>query len=125
MARLPARFFAWLKPAHYAPTTVLIGGFLAMILVGTLLLALPLAATDRHSIGLVDALFTATSAVCVTGLIVKDTPVDFSLFGQIVILLLIQIGGFGYAGSAMLLWLVVGREFGLRERVMGKQGLHL
>jgi len=120
-----SRLSAWFIPARYPPAAVLIGGFLVMILIGTLLLALPWAAADRHSIGLVDALFTATSAVCVTGLIVKDTPVDFSLFGQIVILLLIQLGGFGYAGSAMLLGLVVGRKFGLRERLVVKQALNL
>jgi trk system potassium uptake protein len=104
---------------------LLVSGFLIMIAIGTLLLLLPWSAADRHSIGFIDALFTATSAVCVTGLIVKDTPVDFSLFGQSVILLLIQAGGLGYAGSTMLMALVIGRKIGLRERLMFKQALNL
>lgn len=114
-----------MSPLQLPPAAVLIGGFAVIIILGALLLALPWAAADGRSIGPVDALFTATSAVCVTGLIVRDTPVDFSLFGQLVILALIQVGGFGYAGSAMLLGLVVGRKFGLRERLMVKQALNL
>jgi trk system potassium uptake protein TrkH len=113
------------KPTQFSPVTVLIAGFVVMILIGTLLLALPWAAADRHSIGPIDALFTSTSAVCVTGLIVKNTPVDFSLFGQIVILVLIQLGGFGYAGSAMLLGVALGRKIGLRERLMFQQAMNL
>jgi trk/ktr system potassium uptake protein len=115
----------WLKPAQLSPVTVLITGFAVIILVGTLLLALPWAAADRHSIGTIDALFTATSAVCVTGLIVKNTSVDFSLFGQLVILLLIQLGGFGYAGMAMLLGVALGRKIGLRDRMMFQQAMNL
>ncbi len=122
---LTRRLRQWLTPARYSPVAVLIAGFAVMILIGTLLLALPWAAADGRSIGLIDALFTATSAVCVTGLIVKDTPVDFSLFGQITILFLFQLGGLGYAGSAMLLGLVIGRKFGLRQRMMVKQALNL
>jgi trk system potassium uptake protein TrkH len=114
-----------LNPTQLSPVTVLIAGFAVIILIGTLLLALPWAAADRHHIGPIDALFTATSAVCVTGLIVKDTPVDFSLFGQIVILALVQLGGFGYAGSAMLLGLALGRKIGLRDRMMFQQAMNL
>lgn len=114
-----------LKPSQFSPVTILIAGFAIIIVIGTFLLALPWAATDHRSIGPIDALFTATSAVCVTGLIVKDTPVDFSLFGQLVILALIQLGGFGYAGSAMLLGVAVGRKIGLRERMMFQQAMNL
>jgi trk system potassium uptake protein TrkH len=114
-----------LKPTQLSPATVLIAGFAGMILIGTLLLALPWAAASRHSIGPVDALFTSTSAVCVTGLIVKNTPVDFSLFGQLVILALIQLGGFGYAGAAMMLGVALGRRIGLRERLMFQQAMNL
>ncbi len=89
------------------------------------MLASPWAAADHHRIRLIDALFTATSATCVTGLIVKDTPVDFSLFGQVVILLLIQVGGFGYAGAAMLLGMIIGRKIGLRDRLMFQQAMNL
>jgi len=114
-----------MKPVQLSPAMVLIGGFAVIILIGTVLLVLPWAAADHRSIGPVDALFTATSAVCVTGLIVKDTPVDFSLFGQLVILVLIQLGGFGYAGSAMLLGVALGRRIGLRERMVFQQAMNL
>jgi len=114
-----------LKLTQLSPATVLIAGFAVIILIGTLVLALPWAAAGGHSIGPIDALFTATSAVCVTGLIVKDTPVDFSLFGQMVILVLIQLGGFGYAGAAMLLGVALGRKIGLRERMMFQQAMNL
>jgi trk system potassium uptake protein TrkH len=114
-----------MNPLHLSPAAVLIGGFAVIILLGTVLLSLPWAAADGRSIGPIDALFTSTSAVCVTGLIVKDTPVDFSLFGQIVILVLIQLGGFGYAGSAMLLGVALGRKIGLRDRMMFQQAMNL
>ncbi len=76
------------------PGRAIISFFLFTIFAGSLLLALPISSA-RQPIAYIDALFTSTSAVCVTGLIVLDTPVDFSLFGQIVILLLIQLGGLG------------------------------
>lgn len=75
--------------------------FAGLIALGTMLLALPISATEG-SIGVLDAFFTATSAVCVTGLIVKDTATDFSLFGQVVILCLIQLGGLGIMTFAAL-----------------------
>ncbi|MCA9465551.1 MAG: Trk family potassium uptake protein, partial [Nitrospira sp.] len=70
---------------------------MALILLGACLLLLPFATPPGTDMGILDALFTATSAVCVTGLIVMDTPHDFTLFGQWVILFLIQVGGLGYA----------------------------
>jgi len=76
------------------PTQTLIASFLVLIISGAGLLMLPLASTGDN-LSFVDALFTATSATCVTGLIVKDTGQDFSLMGQIVILTLIQLGGLG------------------------------
>ena len=76
------------------PSQILVGGFLTIILIGTVLLALPPASTGEP-LSLVDALFTATSATCVTGLIVVDTGTRFTPFGQWVILGLIQVGGLG------------------------------
>ena len=76
-------------------------GFFIMILTGTLLLLLPWSAYDHISFG--EALFTSTSASCVTGLVVKDTASTFTFFGQAVILLLIQIGGLGFMTIAVLL----------------------
>ena len=81
------------------PETILVFGFLALILAGTVLLALPAAARGGKSIGLFDSLFTATSAVCVTGLVAVDTGTVFSFFGQAVLLVLIQVGGLGFRFS--------------------------
>ncbi|NOZ25118.1 MAG: potassium transporter [Nitrospirae bacterium] len=94
-----------------------------MILLGTALLLLPYATTG--GISLTDALFTATSAVCVTGLTVKDTLTDFTTFGKVVILLLIQIGGLGYMSMATLLALLIGRKIGLSERILIKESLNI
>ncbi len=91
---------------------------MGLILLGACLLMLPFATKPHVNLGFIDALFTATSSVCVTGLIVLDTPQDFTLFGQGVILFLIQIGGLGYALMATLILLLLGRRLGLRDRMM-------
>ncbi|MBU1755851.1 MAG: TrkH family potassium uptake protein, partial [Alphaproteobacteria bacterium] len=91
--------------------------FGAAIVVGTLLLSLPLATQDGVQAPLLTALFTATSAVSVTGLIVVDTPTYWSFFGQVTILLMFQIGGFGIMTAATLFGLMAGRGFGLRQRM--------
>ena len=91
---------------------------MGLIILGACLLMLPFATQPDINLGFIDALFTATSAVCVTGLIVMDTPQDFTAFGQGVILLLIQIGGLGYALMATLILLILGRRLGLRDRMM-------
>ena len=97
------------------PERLFVGTFAALCLAGTVLLALPRAAASGESIGLVDAAFTSTSSVCVTGLIVLDTPVDFSPFGQAVLLALIQIGGLGIMTfSTAALW-ILGRRMSLRH----------
>ncbi len=95
--------------------TILLG-FLMLILMGTLLLMLPIATKDRSCVGFTDAFFTATSASCVTGLIVKDTQSSWSLFGQVVILILIQIGGMGVVTITTLLSALTGRKIGLLTR---------
>jgi len=110
---------------NWTPSQILAGGFFALILVGTLFLTLPLSASNGVSIGLVDAFFTSVSSVCVTGLIVKDTPLDFSLFGQIVIMLLVQIGGLGYMTSATVIYLLVGKRIGLAERLIMRENLNV
>jgi len=89
--------------------------------VGTLLLWMPVSSRDGVAIRLVDALFTATSAVCVTGLIVKDTGVDWSYFGQGIILLLIQIGGLGLMTFSTFFLYAMGRRVALRERVLVRE----
>ncbi len=95
----------------------LVIGFALLILVGTVLLSLPIASSDGNRVPFVDALFTATSAVCVTGLVVRDTGTSWSFFGQVVILLLIQLGGFGFATSATLLLALLGIRPTLRDRL--------
>jgi trk system potassium uptake protein len=98
---------------------VLILGFVIMIAIGTALLVLPIASTTGEWTSLSTAIFTATSAVCVTGLAVVDTGTYWSPFGQLVIALLVQAGGFGFmASSTLLLLLVIRRRTRLRDRVM-------
>jgi trk system potassium uptake protein TrkH len=101
-----------------SPTRTLIASFLVLIFSGAGLLMLPAAsAPDKESLGFVDALFTATSGTCVTGLIVKDTGTDFSLMGQVVILALIQLGGLGIVVFGAVFALLLGQAFSLRESV--------
>ena len=97
------------------PERTLILSFLIMILIGTFLLSLPYAARGKTT-SLIDALFTATSAVCVTGLIVVDTGSLYSQFGQVVILILIQVGGLGIMTFSVFFYLLLGRSIGFRDR---------
>lgn len=100
------------------PAQFVVAGFAVAILVGTLLLMLPVSRSGPGGTGFLTALFQATSAVCVTGLITVDTPVYWSTFGEVVILTLIQAGGFGIMTLASLLALLVWRRLGLRSRLM-------
>ena len=96
----------------------LIYTFAGLIVVGSILLMLPISSAGGYPTRAVDAFFTSTSAVCVTGLVVVDTGTYWSSFGQGLILTLIQIGGFGFMTSATLLLLAFGRRIGLRERLL-------
>jgi len=98
-------------------------GFLVLIMAGTLLLLLPIATADGHWNSPLVALFTATSAVCVTGLIIVDTGSYFSPVGQAIILLLIQVGGLGYMTATTFLLLLLGRKLGLRDRLALQQSM--
>jgi trk/ktr system potassium uptake protein len=106
---------------------VLIWGFAAIIGIGALLLMLPISRADPAPVPLgeafPDALFTATSATCVTGLSVQETGIYWSQFGQAVILVLMQVGGFGFMTSATLLLLAFGRSVGLREKLLVGESL--
>ena len=106
------------------PEEWLVFGFLGIILLGTLLLALPVAARDGHSIGLFDSLFTATSAVCVTGLVAADTGTTFSLFGQAVLLALIQVGGLGFMVFATRVMLMLGRRISIKNRLLIRESMN-
>ena len=101
-----------------SPPVILIAGFIALIAIGTALLSLPSAGVNGEWSNLETALFTATSAALVTGLVVVDTSTHWSGFGQAVILLLIQTGGLGFMTGATLLFLIAGRRLGLRERIL-------
>ena len=95
---------------------VIILGFMCVILMGSLLLSLPFATQSGKSAGFLDALFTATSSVCVTGLVVHNTATYWSAFGQAVILMLIQIGGMGVVTVAVTVTMISGRKIGLMQR---------
>ncbi|MEU8398840.1 potassium transporter TrkG [Nonomuraea sp. NPDC048892] len=99
------------------PTVVIAAGFGAAVLVGTLLLALPQATAEGDSSHWLTALFTATSAVCVTGLVVVDTATHWSVFGEVVIALLIQVGGLGIMTLATVITVIVSGRLGLRARL--------
>ncbi len=100
-------------------------GFLILIAIGTLLLWLPISTTTVGWNSFITSLFTATSAVCVTGLIVVDTGSYYSLFGNVVILLLIQVGGLGYMTATTFLLILLGRRFGLKEKLAIQKSLDL
>ncbi|MEM6452192.1 MAG: TrkH family potassium uptake protein [Cyanobacteria bacterium P01_D01_bin.105] len=104
------------------PRTICIG-FLTLIVAGTALLLLPFSLASGEWNSPLTALFTATSAVCVTGLIVVDTGTYFSAFGQAVILTLIQLGGLGYMAATTLLLLLIGRRLGLKDRLAIQQAM--
>ena len=103
----------------------LVIGFALMILLGALLLSLPIASRDGNGIPFLNAMFTSTSASCVTGLVVYDTYTQFSLFGQAVILILIQIGGLGFMMVAIMFSMFIGRRISLRERSLLMESVSL
>jgi potassium uptake TrkH family protein len=107
-------------PTVRSPAQLVAFGFAAAILIGTGLLMLPFAAEGPGSASLLTAAFTSTSAICVTGLIVVDTPTYWTQFGQVVIVGLIQVGGFGIMTLASLLALLIARRLGLRGRMLAQ-----
>jgi len=111
------------KELKFQPAQVLAISFLITILLGTILLLLPIS-TNTGRISFINALFTATSATCVTGLIVVDTPNYFSLFGQIVILMLFQIGGLGIMTFTTLFLLARGKRISIKERFRVQEDFH-
>ncbi len=108
----------WLRGRKPSSFRIIITGFLAVILAGTLLLALPVSSKEGGWTAPSTALFTATSAVCVTGLVVRDTASYWSVFGQCVILALIQIGGLGVVSAAVFIAVISGKKISLLERSM-------
>ncbi|WP_445614284.1 TrkH family potassium uptake protein [Geobacillus sp. YF-1] len=106
------------------PPKILVLGFALIILAGALLLTLPMATVNGKGLPFLDALFTATSATCVTGLVVVDTGTTFTLFGQLVILALIQVGGLGFMTFATLFAFLLGKRISLKERLLLQEALN-
>lgn len=99
---------------------IILAGFAAVILLGTLLLMLPISTMDGEGADSLAALFTSTSAVCITGLVVVDTGTYFTFFGQVVIISLIQIGGLGFMALATMLFLITGKKISIKNRMLMK-----
>lgn len=106
------------------PSRVLVLGFAMAILFGALLLTLPQATQDGLGLPFLNAVFTATSAVCVTGLVVVDTATTFTIFGQGIILLLIQVGGLGFMTFATLFAFILGKKITFKERLLLQEALN-
>lgn len=116
---------AWMRKhrLNLAPTQIIALTFFLIILLGSVLLTLPIASRDGVSCGFRPALFTATSATCVTGLVMYDTWVQWSGFGQVVIISLIEIGGLGFMSAASLFVFLFRRKVGLKQRMLMAQTL--
>ena len=106
-----------------SPFRIIIAGFLLVILLGSLLLMLPAATRAGVSTSFMDALFTATSAVCVTGLVIHDTAAYWSFFGQLIIIILIQIGGLGVVTVACAFMIPSGRKIDLMQRSIVQEAI--
>jgi trk system potassium uptake protein TrkH len=125
-ARAPRLPFIIPRPSvPLSSTLLLLYGFTTLIILGTILLILPVSSASGSFTAIVDSLFTATSAVCVTGLVVVDTGIYWSTFGQGVLFALFQIGGIGFITSATLILLAIGGKFGLRERLFITESMGL
>ena len=118
------------KPKHYrlkkhiSQTQFIAYGFFLIIMTGSLLLMLPIASRDGQSEPFLNCLFTAASASCVTGLVVADTWTQWSLFGQMVLLVLIQLGGLGFISIGIFLSIVLRRKIGLKERGLMQESVN-
>jgi trk system potassium uptake protein TrkH len=113
-----------IRGVDFTPAQILVLGYLMVIITGTILLMLPIATIDGSGLGLVDALFTATSATCVTGLIVVNTATAFTVFGQLVIMVLIQVGGLGIMTMSTMIAFVIGKKISLKERLIIQEDLN-
>lgn len=114
------RKFSW----HFSNYQIVVLSFAILIFTGTLLLMLPWASTNGESLSFLNALFTATSAVCVTGLVVVDTGTHFTIFGQMVIIILIQLGAIGVMTGATMTIVALGRRVNLKQRLLMQESLN-
>lgn len=106
---------------HLSPPQYIVVIFSALIAIGTVLLMMPFSSSDGHSIGFIDAFFTAISAVCVNGLTVIDVGIDLTRIGQIIVMLLIQVGGLGFMTISVIIAIILGKRIGLKERLLIQQ----
>lgn len=115
---------SFFRLSRWSPPRVLMSGFALIILIGGVLLSMPFASRDGTATAFIDALFTATSATCVTGLVTVDTGSHYSIAGQIIILILIQIGGLGFMTMATLFALVLRKRISLKERLILQEAMN-
>ena len=106
------------KKRHLTTTQMIIMSFFATVFIGGVLLSLPFASASGRATSFIDALFTATTSVCVTGLVVVTTATHWSLFGKIIILILIQIGGLGVITITTTLMVAAGKKISLSSRIL-------
>lgn len=108
-----------------SPSLIIILGFLSVIIIGTMLLLLPFATKNNYQLSFIDAFFTSTSAVCVTGLVPVSSVYDvFTIFGKIVIILLIEIGGLGFVTITIYIFSILGFKIGMNDRFLIKESLN-
>lgn len=115
----------FIKKRHLTTTQIIAFGFLIAIVIGTVLLSLPISAKDGEATNLLDALFTATTSICVTGLTTVSTANHWSIFGKIVILILIQFGGLGVITFTTTILLILGKRITLKERLLIQDSYNL
>ena len=107
-----------MKKISFSTTQIIMLSFLFAIIVGSILLVLPISSANGEAVPYIDALFTATTSICVTGLVTLPTVSTWSLFGQVVILILIQIGGLGVITIMSGLMISLHRKMGIKDRML-------
>lgn len=113
-----------IKKVKLSAVQILALGFIIVILIGGIILSLPISSVSGKSTNFLDALFTSTSAVCVTGLITLDTGTYWNEFGQIVIMLLIEVGGLGFMSFATFIAVLLGKKITLRDRLLMQEAMN-
>ena len=113
------------RKKEFTTTRIIAVGFFVAIVIGTFLLMLPLSSKTGKATGIVDALFTSTTSVCVTGLVTVPTYAHWSLFGQVVIALLAQVGGLGVITFTTMFMLILRRRIGMKERLLIQDAYNL
>ncbi|WP_291634051.1 TrkH family potassium uptake protein [Clostridium sp.] len=116
---------ALIKKNIYTPVQILALGFAILICIGAILLSLPIASQSGEITPFIDCIFTSTSAVCVTGLVILDTGTYWTYFGKTVIMVLVEIGGLGFMSVTTLVFIVLGRRITLKERLVMQEALNV